>query len=236
MKPTGWGKRFTFVAAVMLVLGACSAAPAGSGAAGGGTITIGGGFALTGDESALDLPAANGAKLAVKEINAAGGVLGKQINFIVHDSQYKMDVTAQTAKQFVEQDKVPLMIGYTDTDSVLASGPTFQTAKIPFITVGATSPKIPTQVGEPQQDLLSLGRGALRPDAGVEGPSGGPNGDVDVLDVARGDLGELSACGRVFGCEASAGCGRTKRAVDEGIRAECRRCNDHGCPFAWSAV
>src|SRR6266404_806595 len=149
MKPTGWGKRFTLVAAVALVLGACSAAPAGSGAAGGGgTITIGGGFALTGDESALDLPAANGAKLAVKEINAAGGVLGKQINFIVHDSQYKMDVTAQTAKQFVEQDKVPLMIGYTDTDSVLAAGPTFQAAKIPFITVGATSPKIPTQVGD----------------------------------------------------------------------------------------
>ena len=59
-----------------------------------------------------------------------------------------MDVTAQTAKQFVEQDKVPLFIGYTDTDSVLASGPTFQNAKIPFITVGATSPKIPTQVGD----------------------------------------------------------------------------------------
>ena len=42
--------------------------------AAGGTIKIGGGFALTGGESALDLPAANGAKLAVKEINAAGGV------------------------------------------------------------------------------------------------------------------------------------------------------------------
>jgi len=149
---TGWGKRITLVAAIALIAGACSAAPAGSaggsGGGGGGTITIGGGFALTGDESALDLPAANGAKLAVKEINAAGGVLGKQINFIVHDSQYKMDVTAQTAKQFVEQDKVPLMIGYTDTDSVLASGPTFQAAKIPFITVGATSPKIPSQVGD----------------------------------------------------------------------------------------
>jgi branched-chain amino acid transport system substrate-binding protein len=120
----------------------------GSAPASGGTIKIGGGFALTGDESALDLPAANGAKLAVKEINAAGGINGSQIDFIVHDSQYKMDVTAQTAKQFVEQDKVPLMIGYTDTDSVLASGPTFQSAGIPFITVGATSPKIPTQVGD----------------------------------------------------------------------------------------
>jgi branched-chain amino acid transport system substrate-binding protein len=127
--------------------GGATAGPAGTAAAG-GTIKLGGGFALTGDESALDLPAANGAKLAVKQINAAGGVLGKQLDFIVHDSQYKMDVTAQTAKQFVEQDKVPLFIGYTDTDSVLASGPTFQNAKIPFITVGATSPKIPSQVGD----------------------------------------------------------------------------------------
>jgi branched-chain amino acid transport system substrate-binding protein len=127
-----------------LVLAACGS----SGGGGGDTIKVGGGFALTGDESALDLPAANGAKLAVKEINAAGGVLGKKIDFIVHDSQYKMDVTAQTAKQFVEQDKVVAMIGYTDTDSVLAAGPTFQQAGIPFITVGATSPKIPSQVGD----------------------------------------------------------------------------------------
>jgi branched-chain amino acid transport system substrate-binding protein len=130
---------------------ASAAAPAsggGSAAAGGGTIKIGGGFALTGDEAALDVPAANGAKLAVKQINAAGGVLGSQIDFIIHDSQYKPDVTAQTAKQFVEQDKVPVMIGYTDTDSVLAAGKPFQDAKIPFITIGATSPKIPTQVGD----------------------------------------------------------------------------------------
>ena len=147
MKQSPWAKRFAVAAIVALAVGACNAAPGGSGA-GSGTITIGGGFALTGDESALDLPASNGAKLAVKEINASGGLLGKQINFIVHDSQYKMDVTAQTAKQFVEQDKVPLFIGYTDTDSVLASGPTFQAAKIPFITVGATSPKIPSQVGD----------------------------------------------------------------------------------------
>ena len=125
-----------------------AASGSASAAAGGGTIKIGGGFALTGDESALDLPASNGAKLAVKQLNAAGGVNGSQIDFIVHDSQYKMDVTAQTAKQFVEQDKVPVFIGYTDTDSVLAAGPTFQAAKVPFITAGATSPKIPTQVGD----------------------------------------------------------------------------------------
>jgi branched-chain amino acid transport system substrate-binding protein len=173
MKRTVWGRGTALLAVVALALGACSATPAASGggtsaastsagpsasaaaspsggspASSGGTIRIGGGFALTGDESSLDLPAANGAKLAVKEINAAGGVIGRQLDMIIHDSQYKMDVTAQTAKQFVEQDKVPLFIGYTDTDSVLASGNVMQAAKVPFITVGATSPKIPTQVGD----------------------------------------------------------------------------------------
>src|SRR3990172_7189545 len=88
-------------AVASIVLSAC-----GSSTGGGDKIKIGGGFALTEAESALDLPAANGAKLAVKEINAAGGVLGKQIDFIVHDTKYDMTVTAQVAKQFVEQDKV----------------------------------------------------------------------------------------------------------------------------------
>ncbi len=133
---------FTIIAS--LILAACG----GGGGGASGPINIGGGFALTGAESSLDLPAANGAQLAAKEINAAGGVLGRQINLIVHDSQYKMDVTAQVAKQFVEQDKVVAVIGFTDTDSVLAAGPTIQAAGLPFITAGATSPKIPSQVGD----------------------------------------------------------------------------------------
>src|SRR5690242_2414120 len=132
----------------MIILAALVLAACGGGAASSDSIKVGGGFALTGDESALDLPAANGAKLAVKEINAAGGVNGRPIDLIVHDTQYKMDVTAQVAKQFVEQDKVVAVVGFTDTDSVLASGPTIQGAGLPFITAGATSPKIPTQVGD----------------------------------------------------------------------------------------
>lgn len=112
------------------------------------TIKIGGGFDLSGAESSLDLPASNGAKLAVKEINAAGGVLGKQIEFIVHDSKYQMDTTAVVAKQMVEEDKVSAVIGFTDSDSVLAAGPIIQEAGLPFITAGATSPKLPDQVGD----------------------------------------------------------------------------------------
>ena len=85
----------------------------------------------------MDLPASNGAELAIKEINAAGGVLGKQLEFVLRDSKYQMDTTAVIAKQFVEEDKVAALIGFTDSDSVLAAGPIIQDAGIPFITAGA---------------------------------------------------------------------------------------------------
>ena len=163
MRSIARGKALALIAVAVLVFGACSApaasnAPASQAASGAasapasggatGTLKIGGGFALTGGESALDLPAAHGAQLAVKEINAAGGVNGQQIELITHDSKYDMTVTAQVAKQYVEQDKVPVFLGYTDSDSVIASGKVFQDAKIPFITVGATSPKLPSQIGD----------------------------------------------------------------------------------------
>lgn len=111
-------------------------------------IKIGLGFDLTGNESALDLPASNGALLAIKEINAAGGVLGRQLEGVSHDTRYDMALTAQIAQQFVEQDGVSAVVGFSDSDSVLASGPIIQEAGIPFITAGATSPLLPEQVGD----------------------------------------------------------------------------------------
>ena len=151
----------------VVALGALTsgAALAQSPAAGGAPWRVGGGFALTGGEAVLDAPAAHGAMLAVKEINAKGGVLGQPIDLIVHDSQYDMSVTQQTAKQFVEEDKVQAFVGYTDTDSVNASAPIFQAAGIPYITVGATSPKIPSTWGdyiflEPFGDNVQAAAGA----------------------------------------------------------------------------
>lgn len=116
--------------------------------ASGEAIKIAGGFALTGGESALDVPAANGAMLALKEINADGGVLGRPVKLVVRDSKYDMNLTAQIAQEFVDSDKVVSGIGFSDTNSVMAAGPIFQKAGLPFITVGATTPTIPDQIGD----------------------------------------------------------------------------------------
>lgn len=113
-----------------------------------GPIKIGAGFALTGANALLDKPAANGVQLAVKEINAKGGLLGQPIDLILRDTNYKMDLTAQIAKELVEQDNVIGVVGFTDTDSVLAFAPAMQQAGLPFITPGATSPKLSLQFGD----------------------------------------------------------------------------------------
>lgn len=110
-------------------------------------VKIGGAFALSGGGSELDLPSANGAKLALKEINAAGGVLGRPVELIIRDSEYKPETTAEIAEQLVQEDKVVGVIGFNDTDSVLAAGPSIHAAGIPFVTVGATSPRLPAQIG-----------------------------------------------------------------------------------------
>ncbi len=111
------------------------------------TIKIGAPFNVTGALSSLDAPALNGAKLKVKEINDAGGVLGKKLELVVYDTKTDPTVIASTASQLINQDKVPVAFGFTDSDSALALGPIFQQAGVPFVTPGATSPKLPEQVG-----------------------------------------------------------------------------------------
>jgi len=111
-------------------------------------IKIGAPFNLTGALSSLDGPELNGAKLKLKEINDAGGVDGKQLELVIYDTKSDPTVIASVASQLLNQDKVPVALGFTDSDSALALGPIFQQAGVPFVTPGATSPKLPDQVGD----------------------------------------------------------------------------------------
>ena len=111
-------------------------------------IKIGGAFNMTGALASLDVPAANGAKLAVKEINAAGGVLGRPLELVVYDGKTDPATITNIATQMISGDHVVAITGFTDSDSALALGPIAQRNKIPFVTAGATSPLLPTQIGD----------------------------------------------------------------------------------------
>ncbi len=132
----------------LLLIMSCIGVASGSEPSGSPYVKVGGIFALTGDESLLDLPAANGAKLALKEINSAGGLLGRPLELIILDSEYRMDLIPQEAEDLIKRDKIVAGVGFTDDNSLLAAGPTFQNANVPLISVGATSPKTMQQIGD----------------------------------------------------------------------------------------
>ncbi len=129
------------------ILGGLFASVLGSSALA-GPIKIGGAFNLTGGQASVDGPAKNGAQLALNAINAAGGINGNKLEFVVYDGKTDPAVIASVGSQMINSDKVLVIIGFSDSDPVLALGPLAQKAGIPFVTVGATSPKLPDQIGD----------------------------------------------------------------------------------------
>ncbi len=102
-------------------------------------IVLGAAFNLTGALASLDVPAYNGAKLAVQELNAKGGVLGRPLKLVVEDTATDLTRIPAAAKRLMGQKPVALL-GYTDTDAVKAFAPFSESAKLPFVVVGGTSP------------------------------------------------------------------------------------------------
>jgi branched-chain amino acid transport system substrate-binding protein len=124
----------------------------GCGKQGGTNIKVGMIYNMTGSQASLDAPSANGAKLAVKEINAAGGILGKKVDLVAYDGKSDAATIANSATQLTQTDKVVAMFGFSDSDMVMAAAPVAAKAGIVFVTSGATSPKLPDQV----PDMLYL--------------------------------------------------------------------------------
>jgi branched-chain amino acid transport system substrate-binding protein len=125
-----------------ILVASCNAGSQGANA----PIKIGVIYNVTGGQASLDVPSNNGAKLAAKEINAAGGVLGRQIQIVFYDGKSDATVIGNAATQLSETDKVVAMMGFSDSDMTLAAAPIAAKAGIAFVTSGATSPKLPEQV------------------------------------------------------------------------------------------
>lgn len=111
------------------------------------TIKIGGSFDLTGKAAQYGIAASNGAKLAIDEYNANGGVLGKQIEFILEDNKASQVDATNAFKKLVDNDKIVAFIGSdisgtTETIANLAAE-----RNIPMITPTGTKLGI-TSIGE----------------------------------------------------------------------------------------
>ncbi|NLA81946.1 MAG: ABC transporter substrate-binding protein [Clostridiaceae bacterium] len=122
-------------------------APAETGGALPEEIIIGGLAPLTGNVAQYGIASNNGSKLAVDEINKAGGILGKQVKYISYDEQG--DATAATIAydRLVNEDGIVALIGDITTVPTIAVAQKAVEDGIPMITPTGTGASI-TQAGK----------------------------------------------------------------------------------------
>ncbi len=109
-------------------------------------IKIGEYASLTGKEAGFGQTSHHGVVLALEEINAAGGVLGRKLELAYEDNQTKSGESATAVKKLISRDKVVALIGEVSSGRSLEAAPIAQAAKIPMIAPAATNPKV-TQTG-----------------------------------------------------------------------------------------
>jgi branched-chain amino acid transport system substrate-binding protein len=129
---------------VLLCLGLGSLLAAGFAAE---PVKIGFYMSITGRDASFGDVSLRGARLAVDELNAAGGVLGRPVELVVEDNRSVAGESATAAKKLIARDHVAVLIGECSSGRTLEAAPIAQAAGIPLITPAATNPKV-TQVGD----------------------------------------------------------------------------------------
>ena len=109
------------------------------------TIKLGEFASLTGKEATYGQTAHQGTVLAIEEANAAGGVLGRQLELLTEDDQSKPGESATVVKKLIARDKVVVILGEITSGRTLEAAPIAQAAKIPLISPGATNVSVTTK-------------------------------------------------------------------------------------------
>jgi branched-chain amino acid transport system substrate-binding protein len=131
--------RFVLIATGTLLAVSCSKQ--------GETIRIGEYASLTGKEATYGQASHKGTQLAIEEINAAGGLLGRKLELITEDDQSKSGEAATVVKKLISRDRVVAVVGEVASSRSLEAAPICQNASIPMISPSSTAPEV-TQKGD----------------------------------------------------------------------------------------
>ncbi len=116
-------------------------------AGGGGTIKIGAIQPISGKISEYGTQSRDAINLAIKEINAKGGVLGKKVEVFVEDDEANPEKTVNAFNKLVTQQKVIGIIGALTSNSSLAINKLAQERKIVMISPSSTNAAV-TEAGD----------------------------------------------------------------------------------------
>ncbi|MDT8991911.1 ABC transporter substrate-binding protein [Curvibacter sp. APW13] len=149
MKATSWSRlaRQSFVlgASLLVATALCAQAPK--------PVRIGFIGPFSGPSSDFGIPMLNGAQLAVDEINAAGGYLGRRIELVIKDDTANPDVGLQRTQELM-QEGVVATIGFCNTGVAMKSLDLFQNAHVPLIVPCATGTPITAKFPAPESYIF----------------------------------------------------------------------------------
>jgi len=117
------------------------------GAADTSVIKVGEVGSMTGTEATFGTSSDRGIQLAVKEVNAAGGIKGKQVQVIALDDEGKPEEAATAATRLISSEHVIALLGEVASTRSLFMAPKAQAAKVPMVSPSSTNEKV-TAVGD----------------------------------------------------------------------------------------
>lgn len=105
-------------------------------------IRIGAFFSTTGSDATFGTSSMNGITLAVEEINARGGVLGKKLEVVPEDDQSQADKASFAVQKLINQDHVDVVVGEVASTRSIAGGEIAQGLRVPMLSPASTNPKV----------------------------------------------------------------------------------------------
>jgi branched-chain amino acid transport system substrate-binding protein len=146
------GRRPILQAAAAVLFGALPFAP---GAQAADPIKIGLLTALSGQSARAGEAITRGATIAIEEINAKGGVLGRPLELVRRDDESNPAKGLTAARELIQREKVAVLIGGLDTPVQLAIVPFVNNTKFPFLVPWAAGTNI-TQNGAPDNYVFRV--------------------------------------------------------------------------------
>jgi branched-chain amino acid transport system substrate-binding protein len=144
-------KQLIFVTGLLALLAAAgcnkpgdsgSSGGGGGGGGGGAAIKVGEFASLTGKEAAFGNSSHKGTLLAVEDIGAAGGVMGKKLELITEDTRSTPGESATVVRKLISRDQVVAVLGEVASGRSLEGAAVCQPGKIPMISPSSTKPEV----------------------------------------------------------------------------------------------
>ena len=105
------------------------------------TIKIGVAGAFSGDLASYGVPVKNAVELAVRDINAKGGILGRQLEMVAEDDVCEPNTAANVANKLASE-KVVAVIGHLCSGATKAALPVYKNANIIAVSAASTNPDL----------------------------------------------------------------------------------------------